>query len=105
MTPTQARTTYFSAAVAVFALLTALSSTADAEACKVQDTTTNKSFQIECDTDPTKLSPDQWGRICKLPTPAGHQLLTAGQQPPSAARPCKDLNDTNCYSLVTLECR
>lgn len=24
---------------------------------------------------------------------------------PTAARPCKDEDDTGCYSLVTLECR
>lgn len=36
------------------------------------------------------------------PTSSSSYGTTGG---PSAARPCKDLDDTNCYSLVTLECR
>jgi hypothetical protein len=35
-------------------------------------------------------------------TKLAHEELSRVQ---GGARPCKDLNDTGCYSLVTLECR
>jgi hypothetical protein len=85
-------------AVAVFGASKAL-----AESCTVQNTTTNSKFQMQCDADVSRLAPAQWSRHCKLPT--AQQLVLVGQQPPSSARPCKDENDTGCYSLVTLECR
>jgi hypothetical protein len=37
---------------------------------------------------------------------AGWHELTAGELTRvSGGRPCRDDNDTNCYSLITLECR
>jgi hypothetical protein len=84
--------------VAVFGASKAL-----AESCTVQTTTTNSKFQMQGDADVSRLAPAQWSRHCKLPT--AQQLVLVGQQPPSSARPCKDENDTGCYSLVTLECR
>jgi hypothetical protein len=93
------------AATIVIAILAAmaLSTSANAETCTFEDTATKKQFQAECDTDVTRLSAAQVGQRCRLPSQS--LKLSAGEQPPSAARPCKDENDTNCYSLVTLECR
>lgn len=84
-------------------LIVSASNEASAESCTVENTTTNSKFEMQCDADVSRMPPAQWSRHCKLPT--AQQLLIAGQQPPSSARPCKDENDTGCYSLVTLECR
>ena len=101
MTPMQARAATIATATLAIIVM-ALSTSADAETCTFEDTATKEQFQAECDTDATKLPPAQWSQHCKLPQ---RQMLSLSQLPPSAARPCKDDNDTNCYSLITLECR